>query len=88
MIYNLLSYVIYLFHYCDFNFADIDQFSENVTNGAQRPQPCAYFKYSKKINQSSCKKYFDLAIMRTNIEMISLKKIGHFFGGHVTENGA
>ena len=32
MIYNLLSYVIYLFRYRNFNLADIDQFSENVTN--------------------------------------------------------
>ena len=38
MIYNLLSYVIYLFHCRDFNLADIFQFSENVTNGGQRPQ--------------------------------------------------
>ena len=46
MIYNLLSYVIYLFRYPDFNLADIDKFSENVTNGEQRPQTYAYFKYS------------------------------------------
>ena len=46
MIYNLLSYVIYLFRYRDFNFADIDQFLENVTIGGQRPRTCAYFKYS------------------------------------------
>ena len=37
MIYNLLSYVKYLFRYRDFNLADIDQFSKNVTNGRQRP---------------------------------------------------
>ena len=46
MIYNLLNYVIYLFSYRDFNLADIDQFSENVTNGGQRPRTCAYFKSS------------------------------------------
>ena len=46
MIYNLLSYVMYLFRYCDFNLADIDQFSENVNNGGQQPRTCAYFKYS------------------------------------------
>ena len=69
---------MYLFRYRDFNLTDIDQFSENVTNGGQRSQTYAYFKYSEKINQSSYKKYFDLAIMRINIEMISLKNIGHF----------
>ena len=41
----------------------------------------------KKINQSSYKKYFDLAIMRINIKMISLKK-SDISGGYVTENGA
>ena len=46
MIYNLFSYAIYLFRYRDFNLADIDQFSENVTNGGQRPLTYAYFKYS------------------------------------------
>ena len=45
MIYNLLSYVIYLFRYHDFNLAGIDEFSENVTNGGQRPRACAYFNY-------------------------------------------
>ena len=38
MIYNFLSYIIYLFRYRDFNLADIDEFSENVTNGVQRPR--------------------------------------------------
>ena len=78
MIYDLLSYVVYLLRYHDFNLADIDQFSENVTNGGQRPQTDAYFKYSLKINQSLYKKYFDLALMRINIEMISLKKVWLF----------
>ena len=44
--YYLLSYIIYLFHYGDFNLADIDQFSENVTNGGQRLQTYHCFKYS------------------------------------------
>ena len=48
MICNLLSYVTYLFRYRNLNFADIDQFSENVTYGGQRPQTCAYFKYIHK----------------------------------------
>ena len=32
MIYDLLSYIIYLFRYRDFNLAVIDQFFENVTS--------------------------------------------------------
>ena len=81
MIYNLLSYIIYLFRYRHFNLAHIDQFSENVTNGGQRPRTCAYFKYSQKINRPTRN------IMRFNIEIISLKKTG-ISGSHVTENGA
>ena len=46
MIYNLWSYIIYLFRFRNFNLADIDQLSENVTNGRQRPQTYAYLKYS------------------------------------------
>ena len=66
MIYNLLSYVIHLFRYHNFNLADIDQFSENDTYDGQGPRAYAFFKYSLKINQSSYTKYFDLTIMRIN----------------------
>ena len=48
MIYNLLSYVIYLFCYRDFNLADIDQFSENVTNSGQPPRTVAFILQMEK----------------------------------------